>query len=226
MADILLAEDDDDIREWLPVVLEGERHRVRTAADGEAALSAYEERRPDLLILDVMMPRKSGYDVCREIRRQDPQLPILMLTAKGTESDKVLGLELGADDYMTKPFGVRELCARVSVLLRRIQAAETARLAKDVFTIGDCRVDVRQRVLTTSGGGKFELSTLELGLLRLLAAHPGEVLPRDRLLNELWGLSYLGTTRTLDQHVSLIRKKLGADAVHIETIYGVGYRFV
>ena len=117
MADILLAEDDASIREWLPVVLEKDKHRVRAVADGAAALSAYEERRPDLLILDVMMPKKSGYDVCTEIRKKDPILPILMLTAKSAESDKVLGLGLGADDYMTKPFGIRELCARVSAML-------------------------------------------------------------------------------------------------------------
>lgn len=226
MADILLAEDDASIREWLPVVLQKDKHRVRAVADGVAALAAYEERRPDLLILDVMMPKKSGYDVCMEIRKKDPVLPILMLTAKDSESDKVLGLGLGADDYMTKPFGIRELCARVSAMLRRVQVSETARQAKAVFTVGNCQVDVRRRELTDGTGRKVELSALELGLLQLLAAHPGEVVPRDRLLNELWGVNYLGSTRTLDQHISLVRKKLGADAGCIETIYGGGYRFV
>lgn len=222
MADILLAEDDASIREWLPVVLEKDKHRVRAVADGAAALSAYEERRPDLLILDVMMPKKSGYDVCTEIRKKDPILPILMLTAKSAESDKVLGLGLGADDYMTKPFGIRELCARVSAMLRRVHVAETARQAKAVFIVGRCQVDVRRRELTDGAGRKVELSSLELGLLQLLAAHPGEIIPRDRLLNELWGANYLGSTRTLDQHISLVRKKLGADANCIETIYGSG----
>ena len=226
MADILLAEDDASIREWLPVVLEKDKHRVRAVADGAAALSAYEERRPDLLILDVMMPKKSGYDVCTEIRKKDPILPILMLTAKDAESDKVLGLGLGADDYMTKPFGIRELCARVSAMLRRVHVAETARQAKAVFIVGRCQVDVRRRELTDGAGRKVELSSLELGLLQLLAAHPGEIIPRDRLLNELWGVNYLGSTRTLDQHISLVRKKLGADADCIETIYGSGYRLV
>lgn len=226
MADILLAEDDASIREWLPVVLEKDKHRVRAVADGAAALSAYEERRPDLLILDVMMPKKSGYDVCTEIRKKDPILPILMLTAKDTESDKVLGLGLGADDYMTKPFGIRELCARVSAMLRRVHVAETARQAKAVFIVGRCQVDVRRRELTDGEGRKVELSSLELGLLQLLAAHPGEIIPRDRLLNELWGVNYLGSTRTLDQHISIVRKKLGADADCIETIYGSGYRLV
>lgn len=226
MADILLAEDDASIREWLPVVLEKDKHRVRAVADGAAALSAYEERRPDLLILDVMMPKKSGYDVCTEIRKKDPILPILMLTAKSAESDKVLGLGLGADDYMTKPFGIRELCARVSAMLRRVHVAETARQAKAVFIVGRCQVDVRRRELTDGAGRKVELSSLELGLLQLLAAHPGEIIPRDRLLNELWGANYLGSTRTLDQHISLVRKKLGADANCIETIYGSGYRLV
>ena len=226
MADILLAEDDASIREWLPVVLVKDKHRVRAVADGVAALEAYAERRPDLLILDVMMPKKSGYDVCTEIRKKDPVLPILMLTAKDTESDKVLGLGLGADDYMTKPFGIRELCARVSAMLRRVQVAETARQTKAVFAVGRCLVDVRRRELTDGNGRKIELSALEFGLLQLLAAHPGEIIPRDRLLNELWGTNYFGSTRTLDQHISLVRKKLGPDADRIETIYGSGYRLV
>ena len=149
-----------------------------------------------------------------------------MLTAKGAESDKVLGLGLGADDYMTKPFGIRELCARVSAMLRRVHVAETARQAKAVFIVGRCQVDVRRRELTDGAGRKVELSSLELGLLQLLAAHPGEIIPRDRLLNELWGANYLGSTRTLDQHISLVRKKLGADAHCIEPIYGSGYRLV
>ncbi len=225
MADILLAEDDAHIREWLPIVLEGERHRVRTAADGVAALAAYEKHRPDLLILDVMMPKKSGYDVCSEIRRKDPTLPILMLTAKSTEADKVLGLGLGADDYLTKPFGVRELCARVSAMLRRVRVDETARLAKDVFAVGSFQVDARRRMLIAEDGAEQELSALELGVLRLLVAHAGEILSRDRMLNEVWGVNYLGSTRTLDQHVSMVRKKLGHEADRIETIYGSGYRF-
>ncbi len=225
MADILLAEDDANIREWLSIVLEGERHHVRTAADGVVALKAYEERRPDLLILDVMMPKKSGYDVCTEIRKKDPILPILMLTAKSTEADKVLGLGLGADDYLTKPFGVRELCARVSAMLRRVRVGETARLAKDVFAVGTFKVDARRRVLIAEDGTEQELSALELGVLRLLVAHAGEILSRDRMLNEVWGVNYLGSTRTLDQHVSMVRKKLGPEADLIETIYGSGYRF-
>ena len=224
MADILLAEDDASIREWLPVVLEKDKHRVRAVADGVAVLEAYAERRPDLLILDVMMPKKSGYDVCTEIRKKDPVLPILMLTAKDTESDKVLGLGLGADDYMTKPFGIRELCARVSAMLRRVQVAETARQTKAVFSVGRCQVDVRRRELTDGEGRTTELSSLELGLLQLLAAHPGEIVPRDRLLNELWGVNYLGSTRTLDQHIALIRRKLGEDAERVETVRNVGYR--
>lgn len=227
MAEILFAEDDRHIREWLPVALEGQGHRVHAVGDGEAALEAYRRQRPDLLLLDVMMPKKSGYTVCAEIRKEDKTLPILMLTAKTAEADKVLGLDVGADDYLTKPFGVRELVARVSALLRRTRALETERQAKNWSTAkcGSHVIDVKGHTLDDADGNKVPLTTLEFGLLRLLVAHPGEVLSRDRLLNELWGVSYLGSTRTLDQHVALVRKKLGKDAELIETVYGSGYRF-
>lgn len=227
MAEILLAEDDRHIREWLPVALEGQGHSVHAVCDGEAAMEAYRRQRPDLLLLDVMMPKKSGYTVCTEIRKEDKTLPILMLTAKTAEADKVLGLDVGADDYLTKPFGVRELVARVSALLRRTRALETERQSKNWTTAkcGSHVIDIKGHLLENEDGSKTPLTTLEFGLLRLLVAHPGEVLSRDRLLNELWGISYLGSTRTLDQHVALIRKKLGRDAELIETVYGSGYRF-
>ncbi len=226
MAVVLVAEDDPQIREWVGVALEADRHEVRLAADGAAALASYAERRPDLLVLDIMMPKKSGYEVCQEIRRGDPALPILMLTAKGSESDKVLGLSLGADDYLVKPFGVRELCARVSALLRRAYATETSRGVGDTFKIGSHEIDARRGVISAGdGSGAAELSPQELALLRLFAAHPGEILDRDRLLNEVWGANYFGTTRTLDQRVVAIRRKLGADASLVETIYGRGYRY-
>lgn len=227
MAEILLAEDDRHIREWLPVALEGVGHHVSTVADGEAALQSCQRQRPDLLILDVMMPKKSGLAVCTEIRRHDKTLPILMLTAKTTEADKVLGLEVGADDYLTKPFGIRELCARVTALLRRVHALETDLQSRErtVYVFGSHHVDAKRRMLVDADDVEMELTTLEFGLLRMFAAHPGELLTRDRLLNELWGTSYLGSTRTLDQHIALIRKKLGADAGLIETVYGSGYRF-
>ena len=225
MAEILIAEDDASIREWVAVALEADGHAVRAVGDGVAALAAYAERRPDLLVLDVMMPKKSGYDVCQEIRRRDPALPILMLTAKGTEADKVLGLGLGADDYVTKPFGVRELSARVTALLRRAYAAETAGRSGTRFQIGRHVVDAVASTLTSPDGAVEALTPHELALLRLFASHPGEVLSRDRLLNEVWGYAYMGTTRTLDQRVAVIRRKLGDDAATIETLYAQGYRY-
>ena len=230
MADILFAEDDAKIRAWVSYALEKDGHAVRAVADGGAALAAFAAQRPQLLILDVMMPVKSGYDVCTEIRKTDRALPILMLTAKGAENDKVLGLGLGADDYVTKPFGLRELRARVNALLRRTDAAAAEAVeppdeARTAFAFGSHRVDEARRLLLAADGSSQDLSELEVGLLRFLAAHPDEVVARDALLNGLWGLSYTGTTRTLDTRVASLRKKLGSDAVCIETLYGTGYRY-
>ncbi len=224
MAEILIAEDDPEIREWVGLALEKAHYQIRTVADGAAALVAYAERRPDLLLLDVMMPKKSGYDVCVELRKRDRCLPILMLTAKTSESDKVLGLDLGADDYLTKPFGFAELKARVAALLRRANPLP-AGTPDEKIVCGTHTVDVAGHRLVAADGTAVDLTTLELGLLRFLAAHPGEAVSRDALLNALWGVSYMGTTRTLDQRINLLRKKLGSDSGRIETVYRKGYRF-
>ena len=224
MADVLIAEDDADIREWVALALTKAHYRVRTVADGAAALVAYAERRPDILILDIMMPRKSGYDVCIEIRKKDRQLPIIMITAKGSEQDKVLGLDIGADDYLAKPFGLSELKARVAALLRRA-AMPPAETPGEMIKYGTYVVDVASQRIRAADGTETPLTPLELGLLRYLAAHPGEAVSRDKLLNALWGVSYMGTTRTLDQRINLLRKKLGPEADRIETVYGRGYRF-
>ena len=224
MTDILLAEDDADIREWVAVALERETCRVRAVADGAAAVKAYEEKRPDLMVLDVM-PKMSGWDVVTEIRRRDASVPILMLTAKAAEQDKVTGLTLGADDYLTKPFGVAELRARVAALLRRAGISAATRPADEIFAFGSFKVDVAKSTLLAEDGRVTELSQLELGILRFLAAHPGEVVSRESLLNGLWGISYSGTTRTLDTRVGNIRQKLGAEGSRIETVYGAGYRY-
>ncbi len=227
MAEILFAEDDADIRKWVAVALTSEGHTVRTVADGEAALTAYAQQRPDLLLLDVMMPRRDGLSVCAEIRTTDPALPILMLTARNTQKDKVTGLGLGADDYMTKPFGLEELFARIAALLRRANlSTASAPRSSASFTLGAHTIDGTRLVLVTPDGGETPLAAREYELLKLLAAHPGEVLRRDRLLNEIWGVTFYGNTRTLDQHIALIRRKLGADAACIETIRNVGYRLV
>ena len=228
MSCVLVAEDDPAIREGLVATLESDGHEVRTARDGAEALALYAERRPDLLLLDIMMPKKSGYEVCTEIRRTDASLPILFLTAKAGEEDAVLGLGLGADDYIAKPFGVRELLARVAAALRRAAAAPLQKApdsGADTFPFGTRTVDPRRYVLRAPDGAEESLTERELGLLRFFAAHPGEVLTRDRLLDELWGMRYLGTTRTLDQHIAQLRRKLGPDAARIETVHGVGYRY-
>lgn len=177
-----------------------------------------------LVLLDIMMPGKSGYDVCREIRATDAATPVIMLTAKGEEIDKVLGLGLGADDYVTKPFGIRELLARVAAALRRAQAVEAnGGAAPAEFAFGAVNVDAR-RYCVHGESGDVALSDKELKLLTFFHAHPEEVLSRDALLNAVWGVSYFGSTRTLDQHIAQLRKKLG-EPTPIETVHGVGYRY-
>lgn len=224
MSTILLAEDDAPIREGLVLTLKSEGYAVRAAANGAEALALFAEARPDLLLLDVMMPKKSGWDVCAEVRRADPSVPILFLTAKAEERDKVLGLGLGADDYIVKPFGVPELLARVAAALRRAAAAPPPIARDEPFAVAGARVDPRALRLVDAAGRTSDITSRELALLRLFAARPGEALPRDRLLNEGWGVDYLGTTRTLDQLIVKLRRKLGPDASALETIHGVGYR--
>jgi len=231
-ARILIAEDDSNIRLGLAATLESEGYAVTPTADGAQALRLFAQEKVDLVILDVMMPRKSGYDVCRELRARDPRVPVLFLTAKGEEVDKVVGLKLGADDYMTKPFGVHELLARVEALLRRSRdagrAADPAGARPPVFRFGAAEIDRRKYTATLPGRPPAPLTARELKLLEAFAARPGEVLTRDALLNAVWGIDYFGTTRTLDQHVAQLRKRveLRADApTAIVTVHGVGYRY-
>ena len=221
MTTILVAEDDANIREGLLVLLDGEGYKTVGAKDGLDAIRLWRETRPGLVLLDVMMPGKSGYAVCREIRAAGSRVPVIMLTAKGEEIDKVLGLELGADDYVTKPFGVKELLARVAAVLRR--AAPAAVSPQAVFTFGGSEVDAKRYTITT-GKAEFPLGDKELKLIETFSAHPGEALSRDRLLTDIWGISYYGTTRTLDQHIAQLRKKLTLPS-SIETVHGIGYRY-
>ena len=227
MTDLLFAEDDAGIREWTAMALEGPSCRVRAVADGAAALKAYAEKVPDIAILDVMMPKVSGWDVLAEIRRKDKALPIMMLTAKSAEADKVMGLDLGADDYLAKPFGVAELRARVAALLRRAAVSSVPAVAKEsVFSIGSHTVDPRRSVVVDADGAETELTSLELGILTFLSAHRGETVSRDSLLAGIWGSAYQGTNRTIDTRLAKLRRKLGGDAVLVETVYGSGYRLV
>lgn len=224
---ILIVEDEASLAEGLSDLLAGEGYDTSVAADGRRALELYRREKPDLLLLDVMIPEKSGYEVCREIRRTDARVPILMLTAKGEEVDKIAGLELGADDYIVKPFGVGELLARVRAALRRQEARVEAEAGEEIIVFGQVRVDPR-RLEGRRGEQRFALTARELALLRLFAAHDGEVLDRTLLLDQVWGQRYEGTTRTLDQHVAQLRKKIERDPArpeHLRTVHGVGYRF-
>jgi DNA-binding response OmpR family regulator len=225
---ILVAEDDAHLRQGLIDLLQAEGYQVLAAEDGAAALRVFATDRPDLVLLDVMMPEKSGFDVCREIRKEDARLPIIMLTAKGEEIDKVVGLELGADDYVTKPFGLHELRARIAAVLRRAApAAPNGPEPPAVFRIGPAEID-RKSYQLHQGGRSFPLTAKEMKLLEVFSQHPGQVLSRDELLNLAWGTGYFGTTRTLDQHIAQLRKKIEPDPAMprvITTLHGIGYRY-
>ena len=230
-AHILVAEDDSNIRDGLVDTLESEGYKVTPAADGKQATDLFGKRTFDLAILDIMMPEKSGYDVCREIRAVDADMPVIMLTAKGEEIDKVVGLQLGADDYVTKPFGVHELLARIEAVLRRASRSTRSTAENDVcrekFQFGKAEIDARE-YRAHAGKQSFDLSDREVKLLQFFHAHPREVLSRDELLNAVWGIDYYGTTRTLDQHIAQLRKKVEAKAAKatvINTVHGVGYRY-
>ena len=224
---VLIVEDDPHILLGLEEVLKSDGFDVAVCNRGDQAIEAVKKQRPTLIVLDVMLPGLSGYDICKELRARKVATPILMLTAKGQEIDKVLGLELGADDYVTKPFGVRELLARIHALLRRTAEAPAPQAdARAPFQIGAVTIDPKTFQLKR---GKVieELTARELKLLQLFAAQRGEVLSRDRLLNEVWGYNYYGTTRTLDQVIVQLRKKLGDngdDPKHLLTVHGVGYK--
>ena len=202
--------------------------------DGLEALAAFDNAAPDLVLLDVMMPGKSGYDVCQAIRAKDPRVPVIMLTAKGEEIDKVVGLKLGADDYITKPFGIHELLARIDAVLRRSRLnSESATATKEgnkekaAFKFAGFTVDPK-RFKLSGKNLSVDLSKREIDLLQLFSGHPGEVLDRDTILNAVWGMEYGGTTRTLDQHIAMLRKKIEtnpAAPLIITTVHGVGYRY-
>ncbi len=228
MADILVADDTAAMRTAISILLEEEGYCVRLASNGEDALAQYRAKRPDLLLLDIMMPEKNGYQVLKQIRRDDPVLPVIFLSAKGTPADISLGLDLGSDDYLSKPFDGEVLVSRIKAVLRRVNAMNSQDTGtKDAtdFHVASCRVDVVRYVLSGPDGQETPLTAREIELLRIFATHPGEVISRDRLLNEIWGYDYTGTTRTLDQHVVQVRRKLGIDGNCIETVRGSGYRY-
>jgi DNA-binding response OmpR family regulator len=225
MSRILVVEDDAAILRGLADNLGFESHEVFTATDGELACTLIREKKPDLIILDLMLPRLSGYEVCRKMRSEGVTTPIVMLTARGEEADRVLGLDLGADDYITKPFSIRELLARVRAVLRRAQGWSRLR---DELRFDDVVVDFR-RYEARRAGAPFEMTRKEFGVLRLLASRAGEVVTRDELLNEVWGYEATPTTRTVDNHIASLRAKLEASSAeprHVLTMHGVGYKWV
>jgi len=222
---VLIVEDDAAILRGLKDNLEAESYEVLTAADGLAGYRLIVEENPDLVILDLMLPKLSGYEVCRKARTDGITTPILMLTARGEEADRVLGLDLGADDYVTKPFSVRELLARVRALLRRAYPPNDL---PDELRFDDVVVDFR-RYAASKGERKLEMTPKEYGMLQFLASRAGEVVRRDELLNEVWGYNAEVTTRTVDNHVASLRAKIEDEASepkHLITVHGVGYRFV
>jgi DNA-binding response OmpR family regulator len=224
---ILVVEDDPSILLGLSDLLEGEGFTVDQASDGPSALDRYSRQPPDLILLDVMIPRKSGLDVCREIRKKDPLTPIVMLTAKGEELDKVVGLELGADDYVVKPFAAAELLARIRARLRRGKAVEADARGDRAIAFADVSLDPKT-LKGRKGEREFPISTRELKLMELFKEHEGEALERGAILDIVWGIKYEGTTRTLDQHIAGLRKKIEDDPSRprfITTVHGVGYRF-
>lgn len=225
MTRVLIVEDDPAILRGLRDNLLAESYEVLAAADGEVGYRLIREQKPDLVILDLMLPRLSGYEVCRRLREQGDVTPILMLTARGEETDRVLGLDLGADDYVTKPFSVRELLARVRAIVRRAHPPTPLR---DRLEFDDVVVDFR-RYEAQKSGHRVEMTRKEFGVLQYLASMPGEVVRRDELLEEVWDYKNYPTTRTVDNHVLSLRAKLEATPAeprHLITVHGVGYKFV
>ena len=223
---ILLVEDEPGLVLTLSDRLSSEGYSVETAEDGNLGMEKAATESFDLIILDVMLPGKNGFDVCRDLRQKGLQKPILMLTARGQLSDKVVGLKLGADDYLTKPFEMMELMARIEALLRR--STTGAGVVAGTYRFGDMEVDFR-RAEVARDGNPIDLSALELKLLRYFIEHRGATLSRQELLNEVWGYDAMPSSRTVDVHVSWLRQKLEANPSHPElivTIHGLGYKFV
>jgi DNA-binding response OmpR family regulator len=225
MTKILIVEDEPNMVSGLRDNFEYEGYQVITAGDGLSGLERALSESPDLVILDVMMPRMSGLDVCKQLKIKRPSTPIIMLTARGQEVDKVVGLELGADDYVTKPFSIRELLARVKAVLRRAHGGSKN---SDKYAFGEVEVNMRSCQVSRKGKA-VEFSSKEFELLKFFVNHAGETLSRDRLLEEVWGYDKFPTTRTVDAHIVRLRQKVEPtpeDPQYILTVHGTGYKFV
>lgn len=224
MTKILVVEDEQGLREPLVYLLEKEGYQVVDAADGEQAIKVFNAERPDLILLDLMLPKKSGNEVC-QIIRQSSNVPIIMLTAKDSEIDKVVGLEIGADDYVTKPYSTPELKARIKAVLRR--NVEPQIEAGNILEAGGVRMDIERHEVTVAGE-KVQLPLKEFELLELLLENVNRVLTRGQIIDRVWGSDYFGDTKTLDVHVKRIRSKIEADPArpeHLVTVRGLGYKF-
>ena len=222
MTRILIVEDEQSYRDALSYMLQREGFDVAEAADGQSGLSEFDRNGADLVLLDLMMPGMSGTEVCRQLRLRG-NVPVIMVTARDSEIDKIVGLELGADDYVTKPFSHRELVARIRAVLRRGQDAE---LLPEVVEVGDVRMDIERHEVSVSGRA-VRLALKEFELLELLLRNAGRVMTRAQLIDRVWGSDYVGDTKTLDVHVKRLRSKIEADPanpVHLVTVRGLGYK--
>ena len=224
---ILIAEDDPLTRRGLVEVFTNEGWKTITAADGDEALNAFRQAQPDAVCLDIMMPKRNGYDVCREIRKIDPLVPLLFLSAKSEEIDTVLGLELGADDFIVKPFGIQALLARVRAVTRRCYQRNNQTDKAAEFLMDDLKI-IPIELRAWRGETSIDLSLRDLKILTMLHRERGEAVTRDQLFDECWGLDYFPSSRSLDQHISQLRKRIELDPAKpniIRTVHGVGYRF-
>ena len=223
---ILIIEDEENLVKGLKLNLADEGYEVDWASNGSEGLRKALKEKPDLIILDIMLPEMDGLEVCRELRQKNIGIPILMLTAKGEEIDKVVGLEIGADDYITKPFSVRELLARIKAHLRR--ADRKVNTLNRMYSFGDVEIDFAH-FKARRKGKELDLTSIEMEILKYLIEHRGEVVTRDDLLDKIWGYDSYPTTRTIDNHILKLRKKIEEDPAHpqyILSVYGGGYRFV
>ena len=224
---VLIAEDDEHILTGLAEVLQGEGYQTVLARNGKEALDVFAREKPDFVCLDIMMPGADGYEVCRQIRRRDERIPVIFISAKSEEIDRVVGLELGADDFIMKPFGVREVVARIRAVTRRCMAARAPDKRPASFMLDDIEVfpaELRAR----RGESVIDLSLRDVQILELLHRRKGEVVDRNTFFDQCWGLDYMPNSRTLDQHISQLRKRIERDPKNpaiIRTVHGVGYRY-
>lgn len=228
MKKILIIEDEPNIRELILYNLKTNGYDGIAAEDGIMGITMVHREKPDLILLDLMLPGKNGYDICKELREEGNNVPIIMITAKTEETDKVMGLEFGADDYISKPFGIREMMARIKAVLRRYEVVQgmSASEGDTVISVDDLKINVERHEVTVDGH-PVELTLKEFELLKYLMEHRGHVFSRDQLLNNIWGIDYAGETRTVDVHIRHIRQKLSDEKNeehYIETIRGKGYK--